>query len=673
MRDLQELVHELAAAAVMAGPTDLSALSELHTRLQEVAIHVRQLPALEIGALGDVAGRADSAGKLVERIILNEATDAAGSLQSVGQTIGDLQRMVEAARAPQENGLETPAGHEVAAEPTLNPDDVPLVMEFITEAAGHLESAEAQLLRLEDEPHNLDAINAIFRSFHTIKGVAGFLNLQQIGTLAHAAENLLDLARHGLLNLTPGVVDLVLRAIDLMKVLLTSLNASAKQGVAMAQEESLSPLLHALHACAAGEPETPKAPAPFLAASIAGGQCATRGTGWALTASGDGTVKVATDRLDSLINMVGELVIAQSMVSQDMAAMSAADQQLARNLAHLGKITRELQSLCMSMRMVPIRGVFQKMSRLVRDLSRQMGKEIEFDMAGGETELDRNLVDSIGDPLVHMVRNSADHGIETPEVRLKAGKARAGKIGLKAFHQGGDVVIEISDDGGGLNKQRILEKAIDAGVVKEGQDLTDQEIFRLVFHAGLSTAERITNVSGRGVGMDVVRKNIEALRGRIDISSAEGLGSTFTIRLPLTLAVIDGLVVRVGTERFILPITSVERSIQPKASQLSTVQNRGEMCMVRGAALPLFRLYRLFNVKPATEDPTGAIVVVVQDHQRRCCLLVDELLGQQQVVIKSLGEGVGAVPGVSGGAIMNDGKVSLILDPPGLIDLAASM
>jgi two-component system chemotaxis sensor kinase CheA len=310
------------------------------------------------------------------------------------------------------------------------------------------------------------------------------------------------------------------------------------------------------------------------------------------------------------------------------------------------------------------------MNRLVRDLARKAGKEIELVLVGAETELDRNVVEAVSDPLVHMVRNAADHGIETPEERIKAGKPRAGKLELKAFHQAGNIVIEIHDDGKGLNKAKILKKAREAGIVTDGQELSDAEIFRLIFHAGLSTAEKITDVSGRGVGMDVVRKNVESLRGRIEISSTKGRGSTFTIRLPLTLAVIDGMVVKVGLEKFILPITNIEQSLQPRPDQLSTVHSRGEVCLIREQLLPMIRLHRLFGIKSHVEDPTKALVVIVQDNERRCCLLVDELLGQQQIVIKSLGKLLGQVPGISGGAIMGDGNVSLILDVPGLLDLA---
>ena len=269
-----------------------------------------------------------------------------------------------------------------------------------------------------------------------------------------------------------------------------------------------------------------------------------------------------------------------------------------------------------------------------------------------------------------MVRNSVDHGLEPEAERVAAGKTSTGRVELRAFHQAGNIVIEIEDDGRGLNKEKLLKKAIDNGIVDANQELSDDEIFKLVFHAGLSTAQKVTSVSGRGVGMDVVKKNIEALHGKIDISSTVGKGTVFTIRLPLTLAIIDGQIVTVGNDRYIIPINSIVRSLRPTAEQLSSVQNRGEMVMVRGQLMPMLRLYELFNSVPTTEDPTKALLVVVEEDNKKCCLLVDELLDQRQVVIKSLGDGLGKAEGVSGGAIMGDGRVSLILDVPGLMKLA---
>jgi two-component system chemotaxis sensor kinase CheA len=384
----------------------------------------------------------------------------------------------------------------------------------------------------------------------------------------------------------------------------------------------------------------------------------------------DEKIKVSTARLDDLINMAGELVIAQLMVGEEAAQSSTSQYELNRKIAHQGKIVRRLQELSMSMRMVPIAGVFQKMTRLVRDLAQKSGKQVNLITFGEETELDRNVVDKISDPLVHMIRNSADHGIESPQDRKNAGKDVIGQIKLRAFHQAGNIVIQIEDDGKGLDKERIRKKAIDAGLIGADQSLTDDQIYRLIFHAGLSTAEKITAVSGRGVGMDVVKKNIELLRGKIDIASTYGKGTIFTIRLPLTLATIDGQVVRVGQNRYLIPINSIVATFRPKVEQLSSVNGRGELVMVRGQLLPLIRMNKLFNIDQVDYDPTESLLIIVEDDGKRCSLLVDDLLSQQQVVIKSLGDGLGKVKGVSGSAIMGNGMVSLILDIPGIMKLS---
>jgi two-component system chemotaxis sensor kinase CheA len=686
------LIEQVASAVMSADVDDLAALAAAHTCFQQIANDAAEIADASMRQRFEPASQ--SACKIVEQIMLRELENPEAALRSLNETVRDLQALINDAQKPTTGKPGTaPApvtkvatgatpGHQPTAAYALNEsdsplqaDDLPHAMEFISEANAHIEAAEAALLKLEETPGDPEAVNSIFRSFHTVKGVAGFLNFKQIGALAHGAENLLDLARKGKLEIAGHIVDVVLESIDLLKSLLVQLEGSLKANQPIASEPRLPNLLDRLHAAATGHASPAKTAAATDAAESAKSAPAENAkpaaNAKASEAShGDGTVKVSTERLDSLINMVGELVISQSMVSQDVTAVAATNHKVIRNLSHLGKITRELQDLSMSMRMVPIQGVFQKMARVVRDTSHKAGKEVDFVVVGGETELDRNVVEAIGDPLVHMVRNSVDHGVETPEQRLAAGKPRAGKLELRARHQGGQIVIEIVDDGRGLNTPRILKKAIEAGIVKEGDTLTEQQIFQLIFHAGLSTAEKITDISGRGVGMDVVRRNVEALRGRIDIRSVAGQGTTFSINLPLTMAVIDGMVVRVGKERYIIPITSIEQSIRPKADQLSTVHEHGEMCMVRDRLLPLVRLHRLFNAKPRTENPEEALVVIVHDNDRACCLLVDELVGQHQVVIKSLGESIGTIKGVSGGAILGDGSISLILDVPGLIGLA---
>jgi len=695
MSSLAATTERLAAAVLMVDPNDLAALARLHDDLATVPAQA----AGETGLPAEVAGRlertAQKASGLLEQIMLRETQDAAGALEAVCESITHIQQLIMGT-APQETPAASagtaataaptaPAAVTApAAEETPKPEDLSLVQDFIGEARGHLESAEADLLKLEEQPEEHELINAVFRCFHTIKGVAGFLNFKQIGQLAHGAENLLDRARKGELTLTSAVLDLVLQSVDMAKAMIKSIELAVQQQTPIGAQAGLPDLLACLRDGAAGiatvtpttpfatPTATPSAAPAVTAAPESRPAAASDGGAPKTTLETDATVKVSTSRLDSLINMVGELVIAQSMVNQDLTRLVSGQPRVARNLSHLSKIARELQDLTMAMRMVPIQGVFQKMARLVRDLARKAGKQIDLKLTGGETELDRNLVEALADPLVHMIRNAADHAIEPPDERVRAGKSPAGHVELRAYHQAGNIVVEIRDDGRGLNQKKILAKARQAGLIQEGQELSEQEIFRLIFHPGLSTAEKITDVSGRGVGMDVVRRNVEALRGRIDIESAEGKGSTFAIRLPLTLAVIDGLVVKVGSERYILPITSIEQSLQPRAEQLSTLQNRGEMCMIRGQLLPVCRLHKLFHVTPKTTDPCQSLLVLVQDGTRRAGLMVDELVGQQQVVIKSLGDITGHLPGVSGGAILGDGTISLILDVPGLMDLVAT-
>jgi two-component system chemotaxis sensor kinase CheA len=367
--------------------------------------------------------------------------------------------------------------------------------------------------------------------------------------------------------------------------------------------------------------------------------------------------------------MVGELVIAQSLVTQDGDVRSLQSPQLMRHLAQLGRITAELQKTATSLRMVPIKSTFEKMTRLVRDLSLKAGKQVELQFSGEETELDRNLIEELDDPLVHMIRNAVDHGIEKPDVRVAKGKPARGVVQLRAFHQGGNILIEIKDDGAGLNPERLLAKARQQGLAAEGETLSESEIFRFIFAPGFSTAEKITEISGRGVGMDVVRRNIANLRGKIEIASILNQGSAFTIYLPLTLAIIDGLLVGVGDQRFILPTLSVRESFRPTPAMISTVHQRGEMVNVRGRLCPLLRLHRHFDIAPQTEDPAQAIIIVLESNHELRCLMVDQLLGKQEVVIKSLGETFKASHALAGAAILGDGRVGLILDVNNLIHL----
>jgi len=348
----------------------------------------------------------------------------------------------------------------------------------------------------------------------------------------------------------------------------------------------------------------------------------------------------------------------------------AARDALARKVAHAGKIVRELQELAIGLRTVPLRPTVQKLSRLVRDVAARLGKEVDFVTEGEDTEVDRAVADGLGDPLVHMLRNALDHGLEPPDARAAAGKPRRGRVRLAARHAGGAVVVELSDDGRGLDRERIARKAVERGLIESDRGMSDAEVHALIFAPGFSTAEVVTDLSGRGVGMDVVRRELERVRGRVDIASAAGQGTTFTVRLPLTLAVADGMLVRVGDERYVVPTASVHMSFRPAPGALHTVAGRGEVVTLRGDVLPVVRLHTLFGVGGAEQDPARAILMLVGDGARRAALLVDELLGQQQVVVKALGDGIGRVPGLAGGAILGDGRVGLILDVPEVVALA---
>ena len=389
-------------------------------------------------------------------------------------------------------------------------------------------------------------------------------------------------------------------------------------------------------------------------------------------ASGEGPanfVKIDTLKLDSLVDLVGELVIAQSMVIQHPEVMELTDRQLARCMRQLARITTDLQHNAMSLRMVPIRAAFQKMTRLVRDLAGSQGKQIQLLLSGEDTELDRNIVEELADPLIHMIRNSADHGVEMPEERVAKGKPALGTIRLQAYHQGGGIVICIADDGKGLDKDRIVAKAIQKGIIEPNASLSEKEIFELIFAPGFSTAEKVTDLSGRGVGMDVVRGNISRLRGRIEVESTFGQGSSFTIFLPLTLAIIDGLLVSIGDEKFILPTLSVRECLRITENMISTVQGTGELVSVRGKLMPLTRLGSMLGIPGAINDPTKGIIVVAESGTTQRCLLVDELLGKKEVVIKSLGDAFKSQALMSGAAILGDGRVALIVDLDALANL----
>ena len=383
------------------------------------------------------------------------------------------------------------------------------------------------------------------------------------------------------------------------------------------------------------------------------------------------SIRVSTEKVDKLINLVGELVISQSMISQMIHNFSPQNlHNLREAITEMERNTRELQERVMAVRMLPIGNVFSRYPRMVRDLASTLNKKISVQMIGEETELDKSVIERIGDPLTHLVRNAADHGLEAPQERLQAGKPEQGTLRLQAFHQGGNVIIEVSDDGRGLNTERIRQKAITNGLISAEENLTEEQIHALIFQPGFSTATVVSDVSGRGVGMDVVKRNIESLNGTVSIFSEAGKGSRIRIKLPLTLAIIDGLLLRVGEDVYVMPLLAIVESIRPQAAQVKAVLGRGEVVMVRGEFLPLTRLHQLFDISSAAINPSKGLVVIVENEGRKFGLLVDEILGQSQVVIKNLETNYRKIEGIVGATIMGDGRVALILDVQGLARIA---
>ncbi len=593
-----------------------------------------------------------------------------------------------------------------------------LLKEFFSESHEHLENIEQGALVLEDNPKHKETLDSIFRAFHSFKGAAGFLNLKPMNRLAHELESLLDLVREGKRDVSAAIIEVVLKGGDLLREYVVELQSQVS-----GQSERaaiIKPVAHLIHqvrgviemgngtpapapaaaatptptAAPVATPETPapaettnviampvtaaapepipvEAPRPIARPTPPSSEKSTKGgdADHGAVKNNNTVVKVDTGKLDSLVDLVGEMVIAQSMVAQDPDLRALQCPRLTRNMTQLSHIVNDLQRTAMSMRMVPIRATFQKMNRLVRDLATKVEKQVELKLSGEDTELDRTIIDEIGDPLIHMVRNSVDHGIEKPEVRLAHGKPAVGTLHMNAFHQGGNIVIQISDDGAGLNEERILAKAIEKGIINEKQQLSKKEIFGLIFAPGFSTADKVSDLSGRGVGMDVVRSNIEKLRGKVDIDSTPGKGAVFTIYLPLTLAIIDGLIIAVGEEHYILPTLSVKESFRPHANMISTVHERGEMVNVRGHLSPLLRLYELFGIKPKSTNANDGIIIVIESGNQQRCLLVDDLVGKQEVVIKSLGDAFKRNRALSGASILGDGRVGLILDVSTLVSL----
>ena len=648
---------------------------------------------------------------------------------------------------------------------------------FFQEAAEHVNSMEALLLALTTGSSDPEALHAIFRAAHSIKGGSGTFAFDDITRFTHRLEELLDRMRQGQVEPSPARVELLLRACDVLRKLLAAADAGAAapseteptmKELAVAERagelipgaeqnvraddakppaagqttyaihfspspailrEGMDPLLVLRELAELGTVEdvtadlrqlpdlshlqpdicylawdirltTSKARSEIedvfafvedgaqITITPVSGQSEPERPGTATTAASalpqsavraneqtqrhdSGSIRVGTEKIDQLINLVGELVIAQSMTleivhhftPERLPELQAALKEVERN-------TRELQDRAMAVRMLPVATVFARLPRIVHDVAKASGKSIALETAGEETELDKSVLEALVDPLTHLIRNAADHGIESVEERRAAGKPEQGTIRVQARHQSGNFVIEISDDGHGLDLARIRAKAIDRGLITGSEDLSPEEIQSFIFQPGFSTAEVVSELSGRGVGMDVVRKNVEALGGLVTLKSVAGKGTSFSIRLPLTLAILEGQLVRVGKQTYVLPLVSIIESIRPGREHVRSLAGQGEVVMVRQDPLPLLRLHRLFSVNTDVLEPWQGIIVVIEHEGRRFALLVDDLLSQQQVVIKSLQSNFRKVEGAMGATILGDGRVTIILDVTGLVELS---
>jgi two-component system chemotaxis sensor kinase CheA len=550
-------------------------------------------------------------------------------------------------------------------------DMAPFIAVFFEETAEHLAEMERLLLALDPASPGKEELNAVFRAAHSIKGGAGTFGFRDLAETTHEAETLLDRVRKRELALTVEMVDALLAAGDVLRAQLARHRGEGAEPVdASAIAARLKDLAHDKAAPAADPGWGLFEDAPAPAAAPTWGRRASdhpevdvapagrRATDKQVVSANAETssIRVGVEKVDQLINLVGELVITQAMLLQK----AAAHPDLANGMADLERNTRDLQEAVLSIRMLPIAFVFNRFPRMLRDLAAKLGKQVELKTSGEKTELDKGVIEKISDPMTHLVRNAVDHGIEAPEARLAAGKPAQGTLTLRAFHQGGNIVIEVADDGRGLDRDKLIAKAKERGL-KADEAMGDQEAWQLIFEPGFSTAETITDVSGRGVGMDVVKKNITALGGSVELDSAKGRGTRVTVRLPLTLAIMDGMSVGVGGEVYIVPLASVVELLEPGSREVKTVAGQGRVVDVRSEYLPVTALADVFGAR-ARHAADKSAMVILESEGAKTAVLVDELLGQQQVVVKSLEANYKRVPCVSGATILGDGSVALIVD-----------
>ncbi|MCH8953784.1 chemotaxis protein CheA [candidate division KSB1 bacterium] len=592
---------------------------------------------------------------------------------------------------------ESSHAEEKPGEPTEVPSDMQLtitpemVKQFTAEAEDMLTATEEAFLILDKDPTNQEQLGEAFRALHSFKGNAGFFGYGDLEKLSHQAETALDKIRLGEIGGDSQLFSLLLEILDFLRdgveqaVEGRQPTIAALPGLTNLLQGNVARLESSKARKPKGEPqadkpekasesneakERVKKPAPQ--AKKTAPKANSKAAAPARKAAQRQSIRVDIEKLEMLLDLVGELVIAEAMVAQNpdlKELLNVSLDRFEKSASHLNKITRDLQDIATSIRMIPLSATFRRMIRLVRDLAHKTGKKVDLEIIGEEIEVDKTVIEKITDPLVHMIRNSIDHGIATPESRKELGKPETGHLLLEAKYVGGEVWISIKDDGQGLNREKILERAIEKGLVEgDGLDIPDAQIWQLIFHPGFSTAEKITAVSGRGVGMDVVKRNIEDIRGKVDIVCVPGEGTEVILRIPLTLAIIDGMLIRVGRSLYIIPIIAIRETTKAKYKDITTMMDGQEIINIRGNLYPIVRLHEFYGIEPSSTELTEGILMIVENAGRRFCLFVDELIGQQQIVIKGLSEYIGKVKAISGCTILGDGKVCLIIDIATLAD-----
>ncbi|MEN9723957.1 MAG: hypothetical protein RJB38_1943 [Pseudomonadota bacterium] len=585
---------------------------------------------------------------------------------------------------------------------------------FIQEAEQLLSDAEQCFLLLESNPQDQPTLEKIFRIAHNIKGSAKAVGFDELGAFTHEFESFMLKCKSGEIPILPQTISILLLCNDHVKEYVTKLkedpsahvdsraviakilnfsltdtaagptsDEGAFEGTELPdgsmgfdEDEAIedqegedhsvaSPMGSVLAEAPASDSTVPFASTAALASSPPprdGAPSSPTGSnhGQGASSASDETIRVSLGRLDRLINFVGEMVILQTVLKE--LAQSENPAGLKKTVHQMGKVTKEVQDLSMGLRMVPVKQTFLKMQRIVRDTSTLLGKRIQLSIQGEETELDKTVLESLGDPLTHLVRNAVDHGIETPEERRKAGKPELGQIVLRACHEGGKLVIEVKDDGGGISADRLRKKALEKGILKPGQNITDEEAIKLIFHPGFSTKAQVTEVSGRGVGMDVVKTNIEQMQGEVLVDTSVGSGSTFKVILPLTLAIIDGIVVTCAENRYVIPLAHVHETLKPEPKDIKFATGVGEVLLLRGENLPVMRLSRALGKAPRKDAGAEQIAIIIRTTETPFATLVDDIIGQHQVVIKKLGSELQHLAGYSGSAILGDGRPAMILE-----------